>query len=439
MHSQSSTRRLILLFTVTVAVCTLAALAPAINTNSLSAYAGTWEAQFQGKTFFTVTLTEENAKLTGTVSHSRISLDKDGGLIDAQALEGADPIAEAALTGQTLHLTSKDQGSQDTTQYEMELSGSAEAMLRFAGLPADQPAPQPWKLTRVAAKGTAVAPTAAAATGDAAANMKQKLATAAQIWLSGQFGNPSSANTSASPAVASASPAVANASPAPVSTGPAASSAVTAKATEALTVGTTPLDPPFAKDVDGLPRRVNDEFKNAGDMVNFVIVGSEEQVQSALSAGKWFVADSDNTEAALKAILQTYQKKDYMQMPMSKLMLFGRFQDYGYEQAEPIAMVASRHHFRLWKAPFTCNGQPVWVGAGTHDIGFERDQRNGKITHKIDPAVDGERENIAETLHKSGKVKSMTYYLPPDPVQEARNATGGGYHSDGRMLVVVLQ
>jgi hypothetical protein len=119
-------------------------------------------------------------------------------------------------------------------------------------------------------------------------------------------------------------------------------------------------------------------------------------------------------------------------------MLFGRYQDYGYEQAEPIAMVASRHHFRLWKAAFTFNGQPVWVGAGTHDIGFERDQRNGKVTHKIDPAVDGERQNIADSFHKSGKAKSMTYYLPPSPVQDARNATGGGYHSDGRILVVFL-
>jgi hypothetical protein len=102
-------------------------------------------------------------------------------------------------------------------------------------------------------------------------------------------------------------------------------------------------------------------------------------------------------------------------------------------------MVASRHHFRIWKAPFTWNGQPVWVGAGTHDIGFEKDQRNGKVTHKIDPAVDGERENIGESLQKAEKVKSLTYYLPPKPVQMAKNATGGTYHSDGRLLVVFLK
>jgi len=91
------------------------------------------------------------------------------------------------------------------------------------------------------------------------------------------------------------------------------------------------------------------------------------------------------------------------------------------------------------EAPFTWNGETIWVGAGTHDIGFEKDIRTGKLTHKIDPEVDNERENIAQSLEKSGKVKSTTYYLPPNPVQEARNASGGGYHSDGRLLVIFLK
>ena len=102
-------------------------------------------------------------------------------------------------------------------------------------------------------------------------------------------------------------------------------------------------------------------------------------------------------------------------------------------------MVASRHHFRIWKAPFQSGGKDVWVGAGTHDIGFEKDQRNGQVTHKIDPLVDGERDNIGATLDKAGKVKTLTYYLPPNPVQDARNATGGGYRSDGRILVILLK
>ena len=163
----------------------------------------------------------------------------------------------------------------------------------------------------------------------------------------------------------------------------------------------------IGKDIDGLPRRVNDEFQNQGDMVNFVLVGSEQQVKDALDAASWRIADTDNKEAVLKAVLETYQKKDYLQMPMSTLYLFGRKQDYGYELAQAYSVVASRHHFRIWKAPATWNGQTMWAGAGTHDIGFEKDQRNGKVTHKIDPAVDGERDNIGQTLQASGKVKSL--------------------------------
>jgi hypothetical protein len=238
--------------------------------------------------------------------------------------------------------------------------------------------------------------------------LKQQLASAAEIFLGGQLGVQPSGS-----AIATAAPAV--------------------------KVSNTPLDAGLRKDIDSLPRRINDQFKNLGDMVNFVIVGSQQQVQSALDAGNWNVADTDDKKAVLEAAMTTYENKDYLAMPMSTLYLFNRRQDFGYEQAEAIAMVASRHHFRLWKAPFTWNGQPVWVGAGTHDIGFAKDQRNGSVTHKIDPNVDGERDNIGSSLQKEGKAKSMSYYLPPNPVQQAKNATGDGYHSDGRILVISLQ
>ena len=258
-------------------------------------------------------------------------------------------------------------------------------------------------------------------------DIKGALSTAAQTWLTGQFGAGTAASAPGAP-TAAATPG-GNAAP--------ASAAVATAQTLKLSNG--PLDSQLRSKIDDLPRRVSDQLKNQGDMVNFVIVGSLQKLQATLTAADWHPADTDVKESVLKAALETYQKKAYLAMPMSQLYLFGRVQDYGYEQAEPYAVVASRHHFRIWKAPFQWIGQDVWVGAGTHDIGFEKDQRNGKVTHKIDPAVDGERDNIGATLQKTDKVKTLTYYLPPDPVQEAHNATGGGYHSDGRILVVQLQ
>jgi len=253
------------------------------------------------------------------------------------------------------------------------------------------------------------------------AQLKSQLANAAQVFMSGQFGTGKSSSTPE------------NATSASAATSTEAGSATV------LHVSETPLDADLRKSLDELPRRVNDQFHNLGDMVNFVIIGSQKDVQDALETSDWHVADTDNTRAVINAAMRTYDKKDYLAMPMSTLYLFGRKQDFGYEMAEPIAMVASRHHFRIWKAPFTWKGQEVWVGAGTHDIGFAKDKRNDNVTHKIDPAVDGERDNIGFSMQKSNKAKTFSYFLPSNPVQEARNATGDGYHSDGRLLVVFLQ
>jgi hypothetical protein len=263
-----------------------------------------------------------------------------------------------------------------------------------------------------------------------ATSIKSKLANAAQIFMSGQFG------TKTEPAQTTGIVSDANST---VATAPASGTAVAAPTPKALMVSRAPLDGTLGKDLQSLPRRVNDEFKNPGDMVNFVLVGSEKQVQDALTAANWHVADTSTPGAVAKAVLMATQKQDYLQMPMSQLYLFGRVQDFGYEQAEPYAMVASRHHFRIWKSTLTYNGLPMWAGAGTHDIGFEKDQRNGKVTHKIDPLVDGERDHIGESLQQAGGVRLMNYFMPSDAVQDARNATGGGYQSDGRVLVIFLQ
>jgi hypothetical protein len=251
------------------------------------------------------------------------------------------------------------------------------------------------------------------------AQLKSQLATATQVFMSGQFGMEKSDSNNAASSSSSTGTESVSAPP--------------------LTISEAPLDADLRKSLDGLPRRVNDQFSNLGDMVNFAIVGSQKDVQAALEAANWHIADTDNRKAVLNAVMQTYDSKDYLAMPMSTLYLFGRKQDFGYEMAEPIAMVASRHHFRIWKAPVTWNGQEVWVGAGTHDIGFAKDKRNNSVTHKIDPAVDGERDNIGGSLQKANKGKTFSYYLPPNPVQDAKNATGDGYHSDGRLLVILLQ
>jgi LssY-like putative type I secretion system component LssY len=190
----------------------------------------------------------------------------------------------------------------------------------------------------------------------------------------------------------------------------------------------------FAK----IPRRVADKDGNPGDMVNFVILGSEEAMQKVFTTAGWVKVDADVRGTLLHGILESISKESYLTMPMSPLYLFGRTQDYGWAHAEPIKVVASRNHLRVWKAPFSVDGQILWVGAATHDVGFERDERNNGVTHKIDPDIDLERDYLEKTLISTGLVDQVAHFLPRDALKEARTATGGSFHTTGQVLVLQL-
>jgi hypothetical protein len=190
----------------------------------------------------------------------------------------------------------------------------------------------------------------------------------------------------------------------------------------------------FAK----IPRRIGDQAGNPGDMVNFLILGTEDEMKKTFTTAGWVKVDADVKATVLAGALASFSKESYLTMPMSPLFLFGRPQDYGWAHADPIIVVASRNHLRIWKAPFTVNGQTLWVGAATHDVGFEKDQRNNGLTHKIDPDIDLEREFVEKTLCSTGLVSEVSHFLPKNPLQEAKTATGGSFHSNGKVLILKL-
>jgi hypothetical protein len=195
--------------------------------------------------------------------------------------------------------------------------------------------------------------------------------------------------------------------------------------------------PPFTEELlNRIPLRVVDDAGTPGDRTNFVIIGSEKQVVESLEAAGWVQVDKDVKSTIFRGALASLTKQAYLTIPMSQLKLFDRYQDYGWAQADPIQVVAARHHFRIWKTPFDLGGRTVWAGAGTHDVGFDKDQRNGKVTHKIDPEVDKERDYIGESLKQTGIVAKTEYLTPKNPVKEAKTAHGQTYYSDGRTLIL---
>jgi hypothetical protein len=174
-------------------------------------------------------------------------------------------------------------------------------------------------------------------------------------------------------------------------------------------------------------------------MVNIFLIGTEDEVVQAFTSGGWVKVDKGVEKTLLAGFEDTIKKEDYLTFPMSTLYLFKRPQDYGFAHAEPVRVLMSRNHLRVWKSPYEVGGRKLWCVAATHDIGFERDQRNNSVTHKIDPAIDNEREYVNETLSATGLVVARGHVMPTDPLLTAITATGGEFHSDGRILVLVLQ
>jgi hypothetical protein len=67
------------------------------------------------------------------------------------------------------------------------------------------------------------------------------------------------------------------------------------------------------------------------------------------------------------------------------------------------------------------------------------DKRNSGVTHTIDHAVDGERDNIDGTFSNQTRSERLVISFRRTQCKRVSNATGDAYHSDGRLLVVLLQ
>lgn len=184
-----------------------------------------------------------------------------------------------------------------------------------------------------------------------------------------------------------------------------------------------------------LPPRVFNGEGREGDMLNLVFVAQQEDLQKAFKRAGW--VKTDKWKPIFVWHLLWHGTHD-VRLPMTRLYLFGRVQDYSYALPGPGAIVSRRHHLRIWKTDYTIDGTPIWAGAATHDIAIEIAKRGHLINHRIDPEVDAERDFVGIDLTNSSSVSRQEYLHSADPVFQAQTASGESYHSDSRLLLLDL-
>ena len=87
-----------------------------------------------------------------------------------------------------------------------------------------------------------------------------------------------------------------------------------------------------------------------GDPVNVACRGSEAQLHQAMTAAGWVLADEITPRSSWRMIVATLMHRSYPSAPVSTAFLFGRRQDFAYQQ-EIDGTPGKRHHVRFWRCP----------------------------------------------------------------------------------------
>ncbi len=158
------------------------------------------------------------------------------------------------------------------------------------------------------------------------------------------------------------------------------------------------LDELRARLREGLPCCTsNADGTGEGDPLNVVLVGSGEDALAALVASGWNFTEAITVDSVRRMVGAAIAEKAFITAPVSSLYAFGRKQDIALQRGR--STISQRNHMRLWLAPFRCEGQPVWVGQVSRDIGVKMSRKSPTLTtHIIDPVVDESREYLLHSL-----------------------------------------
>ena len=177
-----------------------------------------------------------------------------------------------------------------------------------------------------------------------------------------------------------------------------------------------------------------------GDPVNLAIDGPEPSLHAAMLAAGWTRADEVTLASSWRIVTGTVTRQSYDEAPVSPLFLFGRQQDFAYQQ-EVAGNPAKRHHVRFWRTPdgwLLPGGRRVdWLAAGTFDRAVGFSLFTLQVTHKIDADTDVERDHIVATvLGGNRRCARRTCSRDFATGYHSRNGGGDSIRTDGDLPVI---
>ncbi len=177
-----------------------------------------------------------------------------------------------------------------------------------------------------------------------------------------------------------------------------------------------------------------------GDPLNFAVVGSGVNAIFPFIDRGWRLDEPLDLHSIWRTIKAFLFGSEYTTSPVSPLYVFGRPQDIALQKARN--NISLRNHLRVWRAPFTFEGQDVWIGQISRDIGTKLTTQSWYLTtHRISPEVDQDRYYLLQDLLLTGEVQKFgfTTGVGVSSAEAPRtNLAYDPYTTDGLRLVLIL-
>ena len=179
-----------------------------------------------------------------------------------------------------------------------------------------------------------------------------------------------------------------------------------------------------------------------GDPVNLALLGTEPQLHEVLTRAGWTMADDLSLSTGWRIVTSTVLRRSYLEAPVSPLLLFGRKQDFAYQQ-EVDGSPGKRHHVRFWRTPagwkLPGGRDADWLAAGTYDRSVGLSLFTLQVTHKIDADTDTERDHVVSSVTAANPAASVAVIEDFSTGYHARNGGGDAIVTDGDLPVVDLR
>jgi LssY C-terminus len=189
--------------------------------------------------------------------------------------------------------------------------------------------------------------------------------------------------------------------------------------------------------VNDLPLRTSTPHGTPSDLVNMMFMGSQEALVNAFRDAGWKPAETLDLKTETQTFLALAFQHSYREGPVSTLMIDGQKPAFVFEKETNT--YAKRHHVRIWRRPQSFAGQPVWIGAATHDIGIVFSHEARTFSHSVGPDIDGERLKIQNDLTFTGDVSAAGLIARPSAPKSFQNATGDHLETDGFIAILRLK